>query len=180
MKNIVHRHLHQIVSDTKVVEYNKHNKDSNSRQKICITDYSPIEYEELVFLQPSDFKEIFGEEDRNRKNKYLPIVKITNPRNGEHVYRLFRKSNEIHGFEKYAGVSFSAINKITDNSDEFETLDIVLLSKGSRIPFYWCHPNHATKIAVRMGVISIALGIISICWAIIQFLNNLLTGSTFA
>ena len=170
MKNVISRKIHQVVSDTKVVEYNKRHTDSNFRQKICITDYSPAEYEELVFLAPSDFKNIFGDTDRNRKNKDLSIVKITNPRNKKCVYRLFRKSNEIRGFIEYAGVSFTAINKITDSEEEFETLDTVLLSKGHWIPFYWFHPNHATRIATRMGAISLGLGGVSFVGTVTQLL----------
>ena len=56
-----------------------------------ITDYSPIEYEELIFLQGSDFEKIFGAKDGSPKlNGRLPVVKITNPHNGKSVHLLYQ------------------------------------------------------------------------------------------
>lgn len=164
---IITRKLHQLTPNTEVIERNKRNHDSSVRQAICITKYSPNEYEELAFLQPKDFEQIFETTDGNRKDKSFPIVKITNPRNKKYVYRAFRTSTEIRGFKDYIAISYTGINQLTDNQEERDTLNTVQISKGSRIGFYWFHPNHATKIATRMGVISIGLGIISILLSIV-------------
>ena len=164
MKNVISRKLHQLTSNTGVIESNKHNKNANVRQRICITDYSPVEFEELVFLEPKDFELIFGIKDSDCKIKNLPVVKITNPHNGRHVYRLFRTSYEIRGFKEYAGVSYTTIKQIADNREEFETLNKVLLSKGCLTSFYWNHPIHATKVAIHIGVYSLVIGVISLAF----------------
>lgn len=178
MKMSITRKLHQLTSNTDVIERNRRNRDTDYRQQICITSYSPIDCEELVFLQPKDFELIFGKKDGDRKDKGLPIVKITNPHNGRHVYRAFRTSSEIQGFKDYAGITYTAIKQISEKRDELQTLDLVLLSKGYRIPFYWSHPNHATRIAIQMGTISILLGVVSVIPSIvkpaIQWLMNLM------
>ena len=120
-----------------------------------------------MFLEPKDFKEIFGVEDGDRKIKKLPVVKITNPHNGKHVHRLFRTSHEIRGFKEYAGVTYTTIKQITDNKEELDTLESVLLSKGCIIPFYWNHPIHATQMAIHIGVYSLVIGLISIVLTLI-------------
>lgn len=162
MKTYISRKLHQLTSNDNVIEQNRRSKDSHRRQRICITEYSPVEYEELVFLEPKDFELIFRTRDGENKIKGLPIVKIMNPHNGKYVYRAFRTSHEIRGFKDYAGVSYTAIKQISDNSDELNTIDKVYISRGYQVLFYWNHPNHATRIAIRMGTISIILGVISI------------------
>lgn len=162
MPKSITRKLHQITSNESVIGHNKRNRDADYRQQICVTSYSPVDYEELVFLQPKDFELIFGKKDGDSKNKVLPVVKITNPHNGKYVYRAFRTSSEIRGFKDYAGMTYTAIKQISDNRDELQSLDTVLISKGRCIPFYWNHPNIATRIAIRMGAISIILGIISL------------------
>ena len=133
---------------------------------ICIIDYSPNEYEELVFLQGSDYKLIYGQNDGdNKRSKWPPIVKITNPNNGKYIYRAFRTSSEIHGFRDYAAISYTAIKQITTNKEELENLMYVVLSKGHIIPFYLNHPNHATRIGIYsacIGVLSLAISIFSI------------------
>lgn len=170
MPKSITRKLHQVTSNTNVIERNKHNDNPKFRQPICITNYSPVEYEELAFLAPKDFELIFGIKDGDRRSKCLPIVKITNPHNGKCVYRAFRTSIEICGFNDYVGITYTAIREITDNKEELDTLDIVLLSKGSPIKFFWRHPNRATRIAIRMGAISIVLGVISVILAIMPFI----------
>ena len=113
MGNYITRNLHQLTSNTDVINRNKQRRDKDFRQRICITDYSPNEYEELVFVQGSDYKLIYGQNDGdNKRSKWPPIVKITNPNNGKFVYRAFRTSSEIHGFRDYAAVSYTTIKQI--------------------------------------------------------------------
>lgn len=159
-KNYITRKLHQLTPNTDVIERNKRGHDKESRQLICITDYSPTEYEEFVFLQPKDFELVFGHKDGDKKHN-LPIVKVKNPHNGKYVYRAFRTSQEIKGFNDYAAISYTAIREITDDRQELQSLNIVDISKGSRFGFYWNHPYHATRIAIRLGIVSVVLTIVS-------------------
>ena len=43
----------------------------------------------------------------------------------------------------------------------------VVVSKGSCFMYYWNHPFHATRISMRLGVVSILLALISIVIALL-------------
>ena len=141
------RELHQTTSNTSVIEYNK--KHPHERERICITDYSPVEYEELVFLPHADFEEIFGYKDGDPRLKgKLPVVKVTNPNTGKSVHLLYRTSSEISGYKNYAVMTFSAIKRISSNPEELQNLKQVEISKGSRLYFYVCHPIHNVRCSI--------------------------------
>lgn len=158
-KMTLKRKLHQTTSNKDVIMANKNHP--HKRERVCITDYSPMEYEELVFMQPSDYEKIFGSPDGSKKCPRVPVVKITNPNNQKSVHLLFRTSREIKGYHDYAVMTYTAIKRISDNREEVQNLEFVLVSKGNRMSFYWNHPNIATRIAIRMGAISIFLGLLS-------------------
>lgn len=171
-KEVLERKLHQTTPNTNVIEYNK--KHPNERERICITDYSPVEYEELVFLQGSDFEKIFGAKDGSPKLKgRLPIVKITNPHNGKSVHLLYRTSSEISGYKDYAVMTFSAIKKITSSPEELRHLESVKVSKGSKMCFFINHPIHSVRCSIHLALLSIVLGIISIIIAVLPCICNL-------
>lgn len=169
----LNRKLHQTTPNKDVIEVNK--KHPNERERICITDYSPIEYEELVFMQGSDFEKIFGAKDGSPKLKgRLPVVKITNPNNGKSVHLLYRTSSEISGYKDYAVMTFSAIKKITSSPEELRHLEYVKVSKGSKICFFLNHPIHSVRWSIRLAVISISLGVISMILGVISILVAIL------
>lgn len=168
-KEVLTRKLHQTTSNTSVIEFNKNHP--NERERICITDYSPVEYEELVFMQGSDFEKIFGYKDGSPKLKgRLPVVKVTNPNNGKSVHLLYRTSAEISGYEDYAVMTFSAIKKITSSPEELKHLESVQVSKGSAFCFFFNHPIHSVRCSIRLALFSILLSTISVlvaflpCW----------------
>ncbi len=167
------RKLHQTTSNTNVIEYNK--KHPDERERICITDYSPIEYEELVFLQGSDFEKIFGAKDGSPKLKgLLPVVKISNPNNGKSVHLLYRTSSEISGYRDYAVMTFSAIKRITSSPEELRHLEYVKVSKGNKVCFFINHPIHSVRCSIRLALLSILMGIVSVLIAILPCVCKLL------
>ena len=157
--------LYQTTSNEKVKE--RQDKEKHGRPKICIRDYSPTEYEELAFLQPSDFELIFGVPDSSGKWRGSPIVKITNPNNGKSVHRMFRTSDEIHSIRDYVSISYTAIKSIVKSKEEFDSLRYVRISKGNRLYYYLIHPNYAVRISIWLGSISVVLGIISLIIALL-------------
>jgi hypothetical protein len=164
-KESLERKLHQTTSNTNVIEYNK--KYPHERERICITDYSPVEYEELVFLQGSDFEKIFGVKDGSPKLKgKMPVVKVTNPNNGKSVHLLYRTSSEIKSYEDYAVMTFSAIKKITSSPEELKHLKSVNISEGNKLCFLINHPIHSVRCSIRLGFLSVILSIISIIIAV--------------
>lgn len=99
------RKLHQTTSNTSVIGYNK--RHPHDREHMCITDYSPNECEELVFMQGADFEKIFGHKDGDPKlHGRLPVVKVTNPNTKKSVHLLYRTSSEISGYKDYAVMTF--------------------------------------------------------------------------
>ena len=168
-KELLTRKLHQTTSNPSVKEFNKNHP--HERERICITDYSPVEYEELVFLRGADFEKIFGYKDGSPKLKgRLPVVKVSNPNSGKSVHLLYRTSAEISGYHDYAVMTFSAIKKITSSPEELEHLESVNVSKGSAFRFFFNHPIHSVRCSIRLALLSILLGIMSViiallpCW----------------
>lgn len=166
------RELHQTTPNQSVIEYNM--KHPHERERICITDYSPAEYEELVFLQGDDFKNIFGYPDGSPKLKgRLPVVKITNPNNGKSIHLLYRTSEEISGYKDYAVMTYSAIKRITSSREELQHLKCVEISQGNKWCFFINHPIHSVRCSIRLAFLSILLGIISVIIAFLPYLCNL-------
>jgi|GEM_PF-6451373 hypothetical protein len=154
----IERELYQTTSNENV---KGHHSEKYIRPGICIRDYSPTEYEELAFMQPSDYQLIFGIKDSEGKRRGSQIVKITNPNNGRSIHRQYRTSYEIHGLHNYVSITFTAIKEIVNSKEEFDNLRYVQVSKGSRICYYITHPNYAVRISIYLGSISVILGILS-------------------
>lgn len=156
----IERELYQTTSNEKVKERQKNEK--RGRPFICIRDYSPMEYEELAFMQSSDFQLIFGVKDSEGKRKGSQIVKITNPNNGKSVHRQYRTSYEISKMYDYVSISYTAIKNIVNSKGDFDDLRRVYVSEGSRLCYYLSHPNYAVRISIWLGSISVLLGVLSL------------------
>lgn len=131
--------------------------------KLFISQYSSTECEELVFMHPKEFKEVFGEEDSKRSRKKHTIVKITNPESKICIYRLFRTSRDISGVEDFVGLTYTGKRLLTCSEEGLNDLQHVVVSEGTIIPFYWNHPNPATRISYKLGI----WGILTSCVATI-------------
>lgn len=158
--SIIKRKLYCVSSNEHVKKREVQNE--NERGQICIRDYAPSEYEELAFMQPSDFEAIFGVKDTTGKRQGSQVVKITNPKNGKSVHRLYRTSYEIRGIHDYVGLSYTSIKNIINSENEFNNLQEVIVSKGNRFMFYMMYPNYAIRVSLWIGAISIIIGVLSI------------------
>ena len=126
----------------------------------CLGDYKSESYDDKVIMSPGQFERIF---DKNRNNvkselKLLAVVKITAD-NGASIHRAYygRMKKEDNEKQKRIGLSPNSIRLLALEEGENQ----VQISKGSKFLYFWNHPYHATRISMRIGILSIALTIIS-------------------
>ncbi|MBQ0077083.1 MAG: hypothetical protein KBS55_00395 [Bacteroidales bacterium] len=124
---------------------------------------------DTVILAGCDFKEIFNKTKAESPIciKRLPVVKITF--NGKSIHRRFYGNNDLGKKGKdrkhvgeYAALNYSSLYELVgENPDEIKG-KAVQISKGRRLPYYWNHPFHATRISFRLGLISIGIAVVSL------------------
>ena len=92
------------------------------------------------------------------------IVKITSKETGLSIYRIWKgtplyvESKDtlfVDDSAKYALIKTKEANKVN-----------LVLSKGSRLKFYWNHFDNATRISFKLGLTSVFLGALSIIMAL--------------
>ena len=126
---------------------------------LYLNDISRVsDADEDVVLYSNVYEEIFGITRKLEKdtNKRLAIVKIS--ANGKSIHRAFRS---VAGMTNdYAGLTANSLRLLNDSmgNDPKE----VELSPGSRLPFYWYHPDKAIRISIKLGLLSVILGSLSI------------------
>jgi len=148
---------------------------SSSRNSgiLQLVDYSPNGYDDKVVLYGDEFKELFKSSRYKATNslKRLAIVKITNNMNGETIHRAFYGRKNIQGLVGQVGLSYNSIRHLSDENNAPDGIKQVSISKGSVFLYFWNHPFHATRISMRLGVISL---IITIFLSIFLFVLGLL------
>ena len=123
----------------------------------------PRDYDDVAFLNNRIYSKIFGEKRAEScdEQKLLSVVKIAC--GGKSIHRAYRCS---------ANMTKNTV-ALTQNSQRllFGSLtnaDYVTISKGSKFIYFWNHPFHATRISMRLGVVSVALAIVSIIISVIS------------
>ena len=146
---------------------------SNSTQTVDVLQLPPGElprdYDDVAFLNNHTYSTIFGETraKSSDEKKLLSVVKIK------------YKSKSIHrAYRCSANMTMNTV-ALTQNSQRllFGSLtntDDVTILKGSKFIYFWNHPFHATRISMRLGVVSVALAIFSIVLAVISIIVSLL------
>lgn len=107
-------------------------------------------------------KEVFGGKAKDVL-KYpwkKKIIKITSKATGLSVYRIWRGVPAYVESKDTLFVDDSAKFALIKSKDD-TTVDLIL-SKGSRIGFYWNHFENATRISFKLGLTSVVLGVISL------------------
>ncbi len=117
-----------------------------------------------VVLYSKNYEEIFGIKRKLSKDvdKRLAIVKIS--ANGKSIHRAFKS---VAGMtNNYAGLTTNSLRLLNDSTgkDPVE----VELSPGSRLPFYWYHPDNAIRISIKLGLLSVILGVLSIVISVLS------------
>ena len=130
--------------------------------ELSLVDYSPSEYDDKVILHGDVFKELFGAPryKTNKRNKLLAVIKITN-KNGESIHRAYLGKKGVPGFNSdHVALTHNSIRLLNGDDENPDSIKQVTISKGCRFLYYWNHPYHATRISMRLGMLSIVLTII--------------------
>ena len=124
---------------------------------------SPRDYDDVAFFHSHEYATIFKENraDSSDEQKLLSVDKITYK--GRSIHRAYRCSTNIGKDE--VGLSANSQRLLFD---KVENAEEVTITKGSKISYFWDHPFHATRISMRLGVVSVALAIVSIIISVIS------------
>lgn len=162
----------------KVSDNNRPKDDSDKRSNKKVSRFPDNEYYlndsipeniDTVILAGCDFKEIFGKTKAESPmwTKRLPVVKIAF--NGKSIHRRFYGNNDLGKEVRdkeyvgvYAALNYSSLYELVDDKPDTIKGKTVQISKGCRLPYYWNHPFHATRISFRLGLISISIAVVSL------------------
>jgi hypothetical protein len=152
------------VNDIKEIKIN--NSETNANQ-LVLSDFGSITFfDDKVALNQQSYRKIFDKPFKEQQYKPWKkgIVKIVK-KNGLDkivVYRLFFganiKANEI-GMNKFNIQALCVIDG-----------DSYTISKGSRLCFYWNHPENTVRSAYKLGLIALGLSIVSALFTLYQLL----------
>lgn len=113
-----------------------------------------FDYEGKCFLEGHAF----------RKEK--AIVKIQNKKERRTIYRQACGGNAKGLKKNEIGLSRKDIGLLKANPPQCSL--VVSRNVFTWIMFFWKHPNHATRVSFKMGLLSLTLGVISIVMGIIS------------
>lgn len=138
---------------------------SNSETADSIISENP---NESVFLNNVEFKNLAGKTFSNLDNnpKKRIIVKIKNSKNNIVIYRVFRSGNTLGisnhemGLEKY-NVYILGVRELMEVELE--------ISKGSKILFFWNHPNDTIRATYKLTIIALLFTFLSLPSIILGF-----------
>lgn len=122
-----------------------------------------------AFVISNCYLDVFGMRRKNADDskKRLSIMKIS--ANGKSIYRECRCVSATSFNSDYVALSPHSIMLLNDkNGDNPQTVN---LSEGSRIPFYWLHPDKAVRLSFKLGLVSLLLGVISIAISILGLMK---------
>ena len=136
----------------------------------------PIEnYQDTVVIHSSSFEKLFGEpkykyfQRKCNLSRRLPVVKVTYK--DMSIYRRVELLSIASLTSDCAALTSKSLGELTrtikdendkEKADRPNDKSKVIIEKGAWFPYYWQHPNNATRISFRMGILSIIVGIISI------------------
>lgn len=115
-----------------------------------------------LFCSKGTYENLFGEKmkDAEQDRQRLSVVKIK--KGNRCIYRKFA-ARAIEGLRHDSvGLSLNSWQQLQLDDD-----NNVEVSKSCSFPFYWFHPNSATRVSFRMGFLSISLAIIGIGLSIV-------------
>lgn len=128
--------------------------------------------EDSVYMSSKSYNSVFGErrKDASRRMKRLSVVKISPENGGYPIYRKYVCNPYFQSLEEnQVALNPASIREMCGEGKCNADLvgGDVVVSKGSCFMYYWNHPFHATRISMRLGVVSILLALISIVIALL-------------
>lgn len=123
--------------------------------------------EDSVYMSTGAYKEVFGKsrKDSCRSRKRLSVVRIYSKETGKSIHRKYVYNADFSGLnDNMLALNPASIRELCGSG--FENADIVgkdlCVTKGCRFMYYWNHPYHATRISMKLGVLSVLLAVVSI------------------
>ncbi len=140
------------------------NREGDSNIVYVPESYYCLEIEDSAFFSPGNYKSIFGKErkEEGKKRKLIAIVRI---QNGRHViYRKYMYDRNIVGLydNEHIGLTFSSLRLLAAKGQDAYSVKKVDVLPGSWFMYYCNHPFHATRVAFRVGLISLIISFASL------------------
>ena len=148
-----------------IVELHNPSSTAISKSGVLLHGETTFSYVEKVAITPSTYSSIFRKPGQGRRR--LAILKITFEDTQSKCHSIWRAANTkgITGITNDAiGLPFEAIWELDATGIKNAQVSV---KRGCWFPFYYYHPNHAARIATRLGVISILLALTSIIISVI-------------
>lgn len=114
---------------------------------------------ELVYMNPNLHSHFI-----NKGNRY---VKISSTETGKSIYRIAEAITANEFTNEMIALNSNSIHQLGLSKMIKQDGVEVKISKTNFLKFYWNHPFHATKISMRIGLISAIIGTLSLITSII-------------
>lgn len=95
-------------------------------------------------------------------NKGKRYVKISSAETGKSIYRIAEAITAKEFTDEMLALNSPSIHQLGLSKKVKEDGIEVEISKTNFLKFYWNHPFHATKISMRIGLISAVIGALSL------------------
>lgn len=115
-----------------------------------------------ILLENSVYKKIFGKQIAPEAHRPWKRGIVRIKASGKSIFRLFNGGNMFKIKATEAGIMSSDYHGL-----ELKKGSEIEISRGSRLLFYWNHPNHLNRSAFKLGLVSLFLGLVSLVITII-------------
>ena len=136
--------------------------DASKRYLYLDLDVPITEYNERGIVTPNSHNEIC-----KGKSKYIKIKSLST---NKCIYRLCCAESAQEFTNDYIALTIGSIAKLGVKKELQNKSTFVEISMSWWLPFFWYHPFHATRISMRLGILSIVLGLISIFISILSLI----------
>ena len=129
-----------------------------------------LQLEDTAYLSSASYQEIFGKPraKAGKHKKILSVVRIKNRENGHAIYRRYEFNPCFSGLkDKMIALHPASLRELTIKDNSEIVGKPVEVGRGNCFCYFWNHPFHATRISMKLGVISVLLAIISIIATIV-------------
>ena len=136
--------------------------DASKRYLYLDLDVPITEYNERAIVTPNSHFEIC-----NGKHKYIRIKSLST---NKCIYRLCCAESAQQFTNDYIALTIGSIAKLGVKKELQDKSPLVEITRSWWLPFFWYHSFHATRISMRLGILSIVLGLIGIFISILSLI----------
>ena len=133
----------------------------NNVSHILQHEESDIDSNAKALFFSKEYEQIFGKTKKSSSQKHqrLSIVKITHGKRV--IYRSFQARGVVGLDGNYIGLSPNAWYEL-GLDEKVKDGQLVSVTKGWWFYYFWEHPNSATRMSFRIGIIAIFIGFVSL------------------